>query len=324
MTTLVTGGAGYIGSHVLKKLIKQGEEVIVVDNLSTGHVQALKGAELLQFDISEVESLSKVFQERRIDSILHFAGSIVVPESVALPIEYYKNNTVNSLILVDLARKFSVRNFVFSSTAAVYGVPKSGICTEDDVVTPINPYGYSKLMTEQMLQDAAKANNFNYVILRYFNVAGADGEGDIGQSFPIESHLIKIAVQVALGKRDSMQIYGDDYDTPDGTCIRDYIHVEDLASAHVDALNYLRNGGASDIFNLGYGTGFSVKEVIQVVEEVAGKALNVITGKRRAGDPPKLIADSSKAQQKLGWRPVNADLKKIVKSAFDWEKMRKY
>jgi UDP-glucose 4-epimerase len=320
MTVLVTGGAGYIGSHMVLALADAGVETVVLDNLSTGFAWAISpAAKLVRGDIGNEELVLKVIKEHKVDSIVHFAGSIVVPDSVTDPLGYYLNNTVNSRNLMHCAVKAKVKNFIFSSTAAVYGNPRVLPVTEAEAPQPISPYGTSKWMTEQMLRDAHLAYGLNYVALRYFNVAGADPKGRSGQSTPRATHLIKVACQTALGQRNSMEVYGTDYDTPDGTCLRDYIHVSDLISAHMDALAHLRRGGESGIFNCGYGKGFSVLEVIKAVERVHGMALPVVYGPRRAGDPAGIVAGADKARDILGWRPKHDDLDFIVDSALRWE-----
>ena len=317
---LVTGGAGYIGSHVLLKLKERGDEVIVIDNLSTGREDMIHYGELIKMDLAETSKLEKIFREKKIDSVIHFAGSIIVPESVEKPAEYYKNNTVNSLSLSELASQNGVKSFLFSSTAAVYGIPKGGKCSEETQVSPLNPYGKSKLMTEWTLEDICKVASMNSVCLRYFNVAGAHGGGLAGQCSPFSTHLIKIACETALGKREKMSLFGDDYDTPDGSCLRDYIHVDDLAQAHVDALYFLEKNQAPEVFNCGYGHGYSVKEVIDVVKKVSGVDFKVEKAPRREGDAPKLIAVTDKIRKTLNWKPQHDDLEYIVKTALDWER----
>ncbi len=321
MAVLVTGGAGYIGSHMVYALADRDEEVIVLDNLSTGFDWAVSPAAMLVVgDIGDAELLDRLFATHHIDAIVHFAGSIVVPESVENPLKYYANNTANSRILIAAAVKAGVRNFIFSSTAAVYGIPEINPAAEDAPLAPINPYGRSKLMTEWMLQDVAAAHDFNYIALRYFNVAGADPKGRTGQSTPEATHLIKVACQTALGQREKMFIFGEDYDTPDGTCVRDYIHVSDLIAAHVNALDYLRKGGESGVFNCGYGHGYSVREVIDTVKQVSGVDFAVEVSPRRAGDPPALVAKADAIRAQLGWQPQLDDLQGIVQSALRWEK----
>ena len=318
---LVTGGAGYIGSHVVKALGESGYDVITYDNLSTGFKDAVLYGELIIGDLAETEKLESVFKENDIMAIMHFAGSIVVPESVENPLKYYQNNTVNSCNLINLAIKYKVKNFVFSSTAAVYGIPDTDVVTEDSVTDPINPYGQSKLMTEHMLKDSSSAHkDFNYVALRYFNVSGADLDGKIGQAFPGATHLIKVNCEAASGKREKTYIFGTDFNTPDGTGVRDYIHVVDLANAHLEALKFMLDKSESRIFNCGYGKGFSVKEVVSTVKEVTGVDYPVIETDRRAGDPPKLIANSSKMRSETNWKPVYDDLNKIIESAYNWER----
>jgi UDP-glucose 4-epimerase len=320
MSILVTGGAGYIGSHVVSLLKEIKEDVIIVDNLSTGRKENILHGKLITGDLSDLNFLNKVFQDHNIDAVLHFAGSIVVPESVENPILYYKNNTENSLNLINCCIKYKVKKFIFSSTAAVYGTPDGGVAREETPTNAINPYGRSKLMTEWMLEDAAFAHDFCYVALRYFNVAGASKTGKIGQSTPRATHLLKTAAEVVTKKREKMTIFGTDYNTPDGTCIRDYIHVDDLAQAHLDALAYLKKGGKSQVLNCGYGHGFSVKEVIAAVEAYTGEKLNVEVGARRAGDAVELISRAEKIKNVLGWKPQYDDLSYIVKSAILWEK----
>jgi len=316
---LVTGGAGYIGSHVVQQLGEAGYEVIVYDNLSTGFPWAVLSGSLIVGDLSDQGKLDEVFSEHQFDAVLHFAANIVVPESVSDPLKYYRNNTANTLSLIETCKRYDVNKFVFSSTAAVYGIPDCESVTETNHLSPINPYGFSKMMSEQILMDYAAVSNLNYVILRYFNVAGADHHGRLGQAMPEATHLIKVACEAALGKRSGMEIFGNDYKTPDGTCVRDYIHVEDLASAHLDALTYLNKNNDSVTLNCGYGHGFSVKEVIDTVKNISGKDFPVTQSGRRAGDPPCLIADNAKIKAILGWQPRYADIDTIVKTAFSWE-----
>ncbi|MEZ5854067.1 MAG: UDP-glucose 4-epimerase GalE [Hyphomicrobiaceae bacterium] len=320
MTILVTGGAGYIGSHMVLELVDAGEDVVVLDNLSTGFAWAVaKPAELIVGDIGDGELVARILKERNIEAIIHFAGSIVVPESVANPLMYYNNNTVKSRGLIEAAVQAGVKNFIFSSTAAVYGNPDQLPVTETATLAPINPYGWSKLMTEIMLRDTAAAHDFRYVALRYFNVAGADPAGRSGQSTPKATHLIKVACETALGKRSHMDVFGTDYPTEDGTCVRDFIHVKDLARAHVAALSHLRKGGASEIFNCGYSKGYSVLAVIDAVKRAAGKDMDVRLSPRRAGDPAAIVAASKKIREQLGWVPEHDDLDKIVAQALAWE-----
>ncbi len=321
MTVLVTGGAGYIGSHMVYALTDRGEDVVVLDNLSTGFDWAVSPkAKLVVGDIGDMDLVFGLIREHGIDAIINFAGSIIVPESVENPLKYYHNNTANTRNLIECAVKGGVPHFIFSSTAAVYGIPEKNPAFEDARLDPINPYGRSKLMTEWMLEDVSKAHPLNYVALRYFNVAGADPQGRTGQSTPEATHLIKVACQTALGQREKMYVFGTDYDTPDGTCIRDYIHVTDLIAAHVDALDYLRHGGESAIFNCGYGRGFSVLEVIDAVKKVAGHDFPVEMTGRRAGDPPALVAGADRVREVLGWKPEHDDLNEIVASAYAWER----
>ncbi|MAN61597.1 MAG: UDP-glucose 4-epimerase GalE [Parvibaculum sp.] len=321
MSVLVTGGAGYIGSHMVLALADAGEAVTVLDNLSTGLRTAVDSrAELVEGDIGDAELVRGIFQRKNITDVVHFAGSIVVPESVTDPLKYYSNNTAKTRNLIECCVKEAVPRFVFSSTAAVYGSPEQVPVTEDVQLAPMSPYGRSKLMSEWMLQDVAAAHELTYVVLRYFNVAGADPAGRSGQSTKDATHLIKVAVQTALGTRDHMKIFGDDYATPDGTGVRDYIHVSDLISAHEAAVTYLRSGGESLIANCGYGHGSSVKQVIEAVERVAGKKIDARLDARRAGDPAEIVADAALARKTLGWKPEHDDLDEIVRHAFHWER----
>lgn len=320
MNILVTGGAGYIGSHVVSLLGEAKKNIIIYDNLTTGRPENILFGELIVGDLNNLELLDKVFTDHKIDAVMHFAGSIVVPESVENPVLYYKNNTENSLNLIKMCLKHNVKKFIFSSTAAVYGLPEGGVASEETPTHPINPYGRSKLMTEWMLEDISNAHDFAYVALRYFNVAGASKTEKIGQSTPRATHLLKTAAEVVTKKRTGMSIFGTDYNTKDGTCIRDYIHVDDLAQAHLDALAYLDKGGESQVLNCGYGHGFTVKEVIGQVEAYIGEKLNVEMGPRRAGDAVELISKASKIKKVLGWTPKYNDLAYIVKSAIEWEK----
>jgi UDP-glucose 4-epimerase len=319
MKVLVTGGAGYIGSHVVRQLGEVGHEVVVYDNLSTGHRWALLAGTLVEGDLADGERLDKLFEEHRFDAVLHFAAFIVVPESVAEPLKYYANNTRNTLGLLERVQRFGVPHFVFSSTAAVYGMPEQTVIDETTPLAPINPYGASKMMSERMLMDLGAAGGPSYVALRYFNVAGADPEARIGQATPDATHLIKVACQAALGQRERLQIFGTDYATPDGTCIRDYIHVEDLARAHLDALDYLAAGGDSQVLNCGYGRGYSVREVAETVQRVSGVDFRVDEAPRRAGDPPALVAENTRIKEVLGWQPKFDDLETIVADAWRWE-----
>ena len=321
MSVLVTGGAGYIGSHMVLELLDAGEKVVVIDNLSTGFRWAVApGAELIIGDIADTDLVKSTIKAHNVTAIIHFAGSIVVPESVADPLGYYLNNTVKSRGLIQAAVETGVKNFIFSSTAAVYGNPKENPVTETAAPMPMSPYGSSKLMTEIMLADAAIAHDFRYVALRYFNVAGADPEGRSGQSTPKATHLIKVACETALGKRPQMEVFGTDYPTHDGTCVRDYIHVKDLARAHMSALAHLRRGGDSNIYNCGYSKGFSVHEVIAAVKRVSGVDFRVKLSPRRAGDPAAIVAASAKIRSELGWAPKHDNLDTIVAQALAWEK----
>jgi UDP-glucose 4-epimerase len=321
MTILVTGGAGYIGSHMVHALADAGERSVVLDNLSTGFDWAVpKGTPLVLAESGDQQRVAAIIAEHGIDTIIHFAASLVVPDSMRDPLGYYRNNTVNSRALIETAVKHGVRNFIFSSTAAVYGNPERVPVREDDAMVPICPYGWSKLMTEIMLRDAAAAHPLRYVILRYFNVAGADPQGRTGQATKAATHLIKVAVETALGLRSSMQVFGTDYPTRDGTCIRDYIHVCDLVRAHADALAYLRSGGASLTLNCGYGRGFSVREVIDTVKRVSGIDFKVEETGRRPGDPAQIVASAERARALLKWEPQFDDLDTIVRHALSWEK----
>jgi UDP-glucose 4-epimerase len=319
-TILVTGGAGYIGSHVVRQLGEANEEVVVLDALSTGFRQAVLHGELVVGNTGDAECLEKLFTRYRIDTVMHFAAHTIVPESVADPLKYYQNNTCASRTLLERAQRAGVRHFVFSSTAAVYGIPPGGVASEESPTAPINPYGTSKLMTEWMLRDVAAVSPMRYVALRYFNVAGSDPEGRIGQSTPRATLLTKVACEVVVGKRPRLSIFGTDYPTPDGTGVRDYIHVEDLAAAHLKALDYLRDGGDSVVLNCGYGRGYSVRELITTVERVAGAPLPIEEAPRRAGDPPVLVAEASKIRTTLGWAPRYDDLEQIVASSLNWER----
>lgn len=321
MTVLVTGGAGFIGSHMVLSLLDSGEKVVVLDNLSTGfRFLVPKDAHLFVGDIGDQELLQVLLKKFDVTSILHFAGSIIVPESVSKPLLYYNNNTAKSRALIEIAVRMGVKHFIFSSTAAVYGNPQEKMVSENSPTLPVSPYGTSKLMTEMMLSDCSFAHNFQYVALRYFNVAGADPSGRSGQSTPQATHLIKVASETALGRRPFMEVFGTDYPTRDGTCIRDYIHVSDLIHAHRLALDYLRTGGNSEIFNCGYSNGFTVFEVINAVKKISKKNFDVKLSDRRKGDPPSIVADSQKIRNKLGWQPSYDDLEKIVSHALTWEK----
>jgi UDP-glucose 4-epimerase len=317
---LVTGGAGYIGSHVVRQLGEAGESVVSLDNLSTGFEAAVKSGDLVIGDTGDAALLDEIFTEHEFDTVMHFAAHTIVPESLADPLKYYGNNTASSRTLLEACQKHDVKHFVFSSTAAVYGIPADGKAAETTVTRPINPYGSSKLMTEWMLRDLAFAGGPKYVTLRYFNVAGCEPSGTIGQSTPNATLLIKVACEVAVGKRPELSIFGTDYSTPDGTALRDYIHVEDLATAHLDALNYLRDGGDSATLNCGYGHGYSVREVVHAVEQACGESLPTVEAPRRPGDPPELVAVVEKIQRVIDWTPKFDDLDTIVRTSLEWER----
>ncbi len=319
-SVLVTGGAGYIGSHMTLALADQGDKVVVLDNLTTGvRAQVAEAATFVQGDIRDTRLVREVLEKHQVEAVIHFAGSIVVPESVENPLFYYANNTAASRDLIEACVASGVKKFIFSSTAAVYGVTDQPAIAEDGLKDPESPYGRSKLMTEWMLADTAVAHDFRYVALRYFNVAGADPKGRSGQSTPRATHLIKRACQVALGRVPYLGIFGTDYPTPDGTGIRDYIHVSDLIGAHALALGHLRDGGESGTFNCGYGHGFSVREVAKAVERAAGKSLAVKEMPRRAGDPPMIVSNPAKLKATLGWKPEHDSLDEIVAGALAWE-----
>ncbi len=321
MTVLVTGGAGYIGSHMVFELVDAGERVVVLDNLSTGFDWAVaKGVKLVVGETGDQALVARLIRNHGVDAIIHFAASIVVPDSVRDPLGYYRNNTMNSRALIECAVKGGVRHFIFSSTAAVYGNPAEVPVKEDAPTQPISPYGWSKLMTEIMLRDAGNAHGLQHVILRYFNVAGADAQRRTGQSTKAATHLIKVAAEAALGLREKLDVFGNDYPTPDGTCIRDYIHVSDLVRAHADALRYLRSGAPSLTLNCGYGHGFSVLEVIEAVKRASGVDFKVDIAPRRPGDPAQIVAASEQVREKLGWRPRYDDLAIIVRDALAWER----
>jgi UDP-glucose 4-epimerase len=319
-SVLVTGGAGYIGSHTLLQLISRGEKVVVLDDLSTGFRQAVRDVPLVVGNVGDRPLVDRLLAEHKVDTIVHFAAHTIVPESVSNPLKYYGNNTCATRSLLEAASQAGVKHFVFSSTAAVYGIPSSGMASEEMQTQPINAYGTSKLMSEWMLRDVCAATPMRYVALRYFNVAGCDTQGRIGQSTRAATLLVKVACEVAVGKRPHLSVFGTDYPTPDGTGVRDYIHVEDLATAHVNALTYLRNGGQSLVANCGYGHGYSVREVISSVEKIAGIKLNVREEPRRAGDPPSLVARVEKVRQELGWSPRLDDIDAIVRSSLEWER----
>jgi UDP-glucose 4-epimerase len=321
MGVLVTGGAGYIGSHMALELLDAGEEVMVVDNLSTGFRWAVPtGAKFVEGDVGDQDLVKRLLRHNQIDAVIHFAGSVVVPESVVKPLRYYLNNTCKSRSLIESVVEGRVKHFIFSSTAAVYGVPKTNPVAENARLEPISPYGSSKLMTELMLRDAGHAHDLRYLALRYFNVAGADPSGRAGQSTPGATHLVKVAAQAAVGRRPFVEVYGTDYPTPDGTCIRDYIHVSDLVKAHLSALKYLRDGGKSETLNCGYGCGYSVLEVLAAVKRVAGCDFPVHHSSRRPGDPATLTACAERILEVLNWKPRYADLDTIIAHALAWER----
>ena len=321
MAILVCGGAGYIGSHAVHQLVEKGEDVVIVDNLQTGHRSAINPkAKFYEGDIRNSEVLDKIFTENKIEAVIHFAANSLVGESVEKPLKYFNNNVYGMQVLLEGMVKNGVDKIVFSSTAATYGEPEKVPIEEDDRTQPTNPYGESKLIMEKMMKWVSRANGVRFVSLRYFNAAGALEDGSIGEDHHPESHLIPLILQVPLGKRDHITVFGDDYPTPDGTCLRDYIHVIDLADAHILALNYLRDGGESNIFNLGNGQGFSVKEMISAAEKVTGQKIKTEIGSRRAGDPAQLIASSEKARKILHWNPKFADVEKVISTAWTWHK----
>ena len=318
---LVTGGAGYIGSHAVLALREAGCEVVVIDDLSTGSAAAVPDdVPLVEGDAGDMATVGDVLGRHRIDAVMHFAGSILVPESVANPLKYYRNNTGVSRNLIEASVAAGVKAFVFSSTAAVYGIPDEIPVAEDGPTKPINPYGWSKLMTEQVLRDVGRADGLGHAILRYFNVAGADPAGRTGQSTPNATHLIKVAAELVTGKRAGIEIFGEDYPTPDGTCVRDYIHVTDLADAHVRALQHLISGGDNLLLNCGYGRGYSVREVLDAVAAESGSELAIRSAPRRAGDPPALVSDNRRIRETLAWSPRFDELAAIVRSALAWER----
>lgn len=318
MSILVTGGAGYIGSHCVAELVRRGNEVVVLDNLSKGHRKAVRNAKFYKGDLRDTVFVDRVFRENRIEAVIHFAASSLVGESCALPLDYFQNNIGGSMSLLERMAAHGVKNIVFSSTAATYGEPRRVPIEETDPQIPTNPYGESKLSVEKVLKWCEIAYGIRFAALRYFNVAGADASGEIGEAHQPESHLIPIILKTALGERESVQVFGSDYPTADGTCVRDYIHVSDLIDAHLLALEYLKAGGKSDAFNLGNGEGFSVRQVIETAKQVTGRPIKVIESGRRAGDPAVLIASSKKAMDVLRWSPKKADLSEIVASAWNW------
>jgi len=325
MAILVTGGAGYIGSHSVLTLQKAGYEVIVLDNLVYGHqdlIDEVLKVKLIVGSTCDRPLLREVFANHQIDAVMHFAAYAYVGESVTQPAKYYENNLVGTLTLLEAMLEADVKTFVFSSTCATYGVPDSVPITEDQSQNPINPYGATKLMVERILQDFSHAYDFRSVCLRYFNAAGADPEGNLGEDHNPETHLIPLVLQTALGQRESVSVFGTDYDTPDGTCIRDYIHVLDIAQAHILALKYLLNDGATDVFNLGNASGFSVKEVIETARKITGKEIKAEFGDRRPGDPPALVGSGAKAQKILGWQPAYSNLDDIISHAWQWHQKR--
>lgn len=317
---LVTGGAGYIGSHVAQQLGNRNEQIVILDDLSTGHEKAVLFGELVKGNMGDKALVSQVLGDYGIDTVMHFAAHTIVPESVENPLKYYGNNTANTRSLLECCQNAKIKHFVFSSTAAVYGEPEVDAVSETTATNPINPYGMSKLMSEIMLRDLTKACDMKHVILRYFNVAGSDPEGRIGQNTVNATLLTKVAAEVAVGKRPHIYIFGTDYPTPDGTGVRDYIHVSDLAGAHLKALDYLRNGGESVTLNAGYGHGYSVREVLEMVNQVNDHPIKILEEARRAGDPPKLIAKADKIRELLGWEPKYDDLRTIIQSSINWER----
>lgn len=322
MKILVTGGAGYIGSHMVRTLGEKGYDTVTYDNLSAGFHDAVLCGRLVTADLADVDTLNALLRSEAFDAVIHFAAHVLVDESVQNPLKYYKNNFAQTLDLIDTCIKHNVQKFIFSSSAAVYGIPDRVPVTEDDPLRPINPYGASKAMGEQVLEDISKISNLNYVSLRYFNVAGSDPLARIGQRCEDATHLITVCIRTALGLRPELNIFGTDYNTPDGTCIRDYIHIDDLIDAHLLALDFFSSGNESRIFNCGYGHGYSVKEVVQMVKKVTGVDFMVSEIGRRPGDPPSLIADSTRIKEELGWNPQYDNLEYIIKTAWEWEKKR--
>jgi UDP-glucose 4-epimerase len=321
---LITGGAGYIGSHCIIDLVRAGYDCVALDNLSYGHEEAVFTQNFCKAELSNIDEIKKVFKKYPIEAVIHFAAFAYVGESVENPQKYYYNNVVNTLNLLNVMLENNVKKIVFSSTCATYGNPEYTPINEKHPQNPINPYGATKLMIEKILQDYDKAYDLKYIILRYFNASGADNGANIGESHNPETHLIPLVLQTALNKRECIKIFGDDYDTPDGTCIRDYIHVNDLASAHRFALEKLINGGESDFYNLGIGKGYSVKEIIEISEKITGKSINKAFIERREGDPPILVADNKKAKEQLGWNPLFTEIEDIIQTAWNWELNRRY
>lgn len=324
MAVLVCGGAGYIGSHVNKQLNKEGYETVVFDNLVYGHREAVKWGHFVQGDLKNIDEIEAVFQKYKVDAVFHFAAYAYVGESVEKPEKYYYNNVANTLNLLHVMRKYGCNKIIFSSTCATYGEPEQVPITEDMTQNPINPYGASKLMVERIFEDYSKAYGLKFVVLRYFNAAGADPEGEIGESHTPETHLIPLVLDAASGKRQDIKIFGTDYDTADGSCIRDYIHVYDLATAHLSALHHLEDGKESDFFNLGNTLGISVLEVVKSVKKVTGREFTVTMADRRAGDPAKLVGSSQKAQKVLGWKPIYGEIDAIVEHAWKWHEKAEY
>jgi len=320
MKILVTGGAGYIGSHMVRTLGEQGHDVVILDNLSTGFREAVLYGRLVVADLADRAMLDEFFRAEKFEAVAHFAAHIVVEESVREPAKYYRNNFVNALNLIEVCIRHGVDKFIFSSTAAVYGIPGKIPVDEETLLLPINPYGAAKSMVEQVLQDVGRINRLRYAALRYFNVAGADPSAKLGQRYKDATHLITVSLRTALGLRQELSIFGADYDTTDGTCIRDYIHIDDLIHAHMLALEHLSRGGSSRVFNCGYGHGYSVREVVRMVKLITGIDFPVREVDRRAGDPPALVADSSRIQKELEWKPRHDDLEYIIRTAWEWEK----
>ncbi|MBA4390179.1 MAG: UDP-glucose 4-epimerase GalE [Syntrophus sp. (in: bacteria)] len=320
MKIFITGGAGYIGSHVVKLLGENGHDIVVYDNLSTGHDWAVLFGKLIEGDLENKALVSETLKSFKPDAVIHFAASIQVEESMRMPLMYYRNNVANTLNLLEAMTENNVEYLIYSSTAATYGMPEDKPVSEETPLNPINPYGASKMMIERVLKDLSAARNFRYIALRYFNVAGADVKGRIGQTYKEATHLITRSLKTAKGEHEKLLVYGTDYPTPDGTCVRDYIHVEDLALAHLHALTYLMDTKKSDVMNCGYGHGFSVREVVEMAKKVTGVDFSVQDAPKRAGDPPALTADSTKLKSATGWKPNHDDLEFIIKTAWEWER----